>query len=91
MNSRLLGQYSPKADVERCPPLVLLRSQEGVSLSEVEVPSWLSNRADPELAVVGWETLYAQVKVVDIPGHHFQPFHPSNVCPLLGCTGLIND
>ncbi|KAF5377903.1 hypothetical protein D9615_006799 [Tricholomella constricta] len=80
MNARLLGKFKPEPAVGRCPPLVLLRSKEGFSPAGVQVPAWLSNRTDPSMATAGWDTLSGGlVKIIDIPGHHFQPFHPSNV------------
>ncbi|KAG5652522.1 Type I Iterative PKS, partial [Sphagnurus paluster] len=80
MNSRLLGAYNPEPLIGRCPPIVLLRSEEGFSATGVEVPLWLSNRDNPRLAASGWEALSGdQVKLIDIPGNHFQPFHASKI------------
>ncbi|KAF8074125.1 putative polyketide synthase [Lyophyllum atratum] len=80
MNARLLGKYHPEPTAGRCPPLVLLRSRDGFRPSDVDVPAWLSNRSDPERAAAGWVTLSnGRVRVIDIPGHHFQPFQPSNI------------
>ncbi|KAF8881857.1 beta-ketoacyl synthase [Infundibulicybe gibba] len=81
MNARMLGRYSPHTTGGPCPPLVMLRSSEGYNPPGVaDVPIWLADRSDPHLATVGWEELAkASVKILDIPGHHFQPFHPSNI------------
>ncbi|TFK33599.1 hypothetical protein BDQ12DRAFT_657776 [Crucibulum laeve] len=81
MNARMLGRYDPRATGGSCPPLVLLRSSEGYNPPGVaDVPIWLANRSDPKIATAGWETLAGgSVQVIDIPGHHFQPFHPSNI------------
>ncbi|KAJ7133377.1 hypothetical protein C8R44DRAFT_849492 [Mycena epipterygia] len=81
MNARMLGKYVPHATASLCPPLVLLRSSEGFRPPGVaDVPAWLSDRSDPQTSVVGWQSLaHCSVKVLDIPGHHFEPFHSSNV------------
>jgi hypothetical protein len=79
MNARMLGKYNPYATGGVCPPLALLRSIEGYSPSNVaDVPIWLSDRSNTSGAAAGWDT-FATVQVLDIPGHHFQAFHPSNV------------
>lgn len=79
MNTRMLGRYDPHATGGLCPPLALLRSTEGYTPPALaDVPIWLADRSDPKLAAAGWDTL-TSVKILDIPGHHFQPFHPSNV------------
>jgi thioesterase domain-containing protein len=81
MNARMLGEYDPHETGGPCPPIVLLRSREGYNPSRIsDVPPWLSDRANVTLATAGWDTLCeTPLKVLDIPGHHFQPFHPSNV------------
>lgn len=81
MNARMLGRYNPHSSGGTCPPLVMLRSSEGYNPPGVlDVPVWLSNRHDVGLATTGWDTLSSKpIEVFDIPGHHFQPFHPSNV------------
>ena len=81
MNSRLLGRYRPAASRGVCPRLVLLRSREAYKPAGVlDVPKWLCDRSDPQDAVAGWQSLVdSPVKVLDIPGHHFQPFHSTNV------------
>ncbi|KDQ50552.1 hypothetical protein JAAARDRAFT_583047 [Jaapia argillacea MUCL 33604] len=81
-NSRLLGKYDPLASKGPFPPLVLLRSQEGYNPSgvSVQVPQWLADRSEPRQAAAGWEKLVgSRVKIMDIPGHHFQPFQASNI------------
>lgn len=81
MNARMLGKYDPRATGGTCPPLVLLRSSEGFNPPGVpNVPIWLANRSDPSIATAGWESLASgPMKVLDIPGHHFTPFYPSNI------------
>ncbi|KAF9263364.1 ketoacyl-synt-domain-containing protein [Marasmius fiardii PR-910] len=80
MNSSMLGKYNPSRNGPH-PPLVLLRSSEGLNLKgNVEVPTWLSDRSDARTAVAGWEQLVGtEVKVIDIPGNHFEPFNEVNV------------
>ncbi|KAJ7704791.1 beta-ketoacyl synthase [Mycena rosella] len=87
-NARMLGQYVPHATASLCPPLVLLRSSEGFAPTipggrDTEVPTWLADRSDPQTAVKGWQRLaHCEVKVLDIPGNHFQAFHSSNIAEL---------
>ncbi|KAF7371094.1 Non-reducing polyketide synthase terA [Mycena sanguinolenta] len=84
MNARMLGKYVPHATASLCPPLVLLRSSEGFHPSGVaDVPTWLADRSDPQTSVAGWQSLaHCSIKVIDIPGNHFKPFHPSNITEL---------
>lgn len=83
-NSRMLGRYDPYATGGDCPPLVLLRSMVGYKSSNVpvqDVPSWLADRSNRDLASVGWDQLtHRNIPVMDIPGNHFEPFHLNNVC-----------
>lgn len=81
MNARLLGKYDPRATGGTCPPLILLRSSEGFNPPGIpDVPIWLADRSDPQIVTRGWESLASgPVKVLDIPGHHFTPFHSANV------------
>lgn len=81
LNSIVLGEYNPQPADGPFPPLVLLRSREGFQPVDIPgVPKWLVDRSDVQQAIAGWEFLTgSSVKVWDIPGHHFQPFHPANV------------
>ncbi|KAF9464084.1 beta-ketoacyl synthase, partial [Collybia nuda] len=81
MNAQMLGEYDAQATSGVCPSIVLLRSKDGYKPSGVQdVPQWLADRTNVTLATTGWETLSGtSPKVIDIPGHHFQPFHPSNI------------
>ncbi|KAL0948282.1 hypothetical protein HGRIS_010876 [Hohenbuehelia grisea] len=81
MNSRMLGRYDPYATGGACPPLAMLRSSEGYNPPGVaDVPIWLADRSDPKLASAGWQSLTATpIRIFDIPGNHFQPFHQSNI------------
>jgi hypothetical protein len=60
---------------------VFLRSKEGLASDIGEnIPAWLADRNDARTAVEGWERLLRkEVKMLDIPGNHFQPFMPANV------------
>ncbi|KAG6872570.1 hypothetical protein C0995_008721 [Termitomyces sp. Mi166 len=85
MNSRLLGEYKPESFLRDSPPLVMLRSKEGFNPPHIQVPAWLSDRTRPEAATKGWELLSrSRVDVLDIPGHHFEPFHRNNVRLYIG-------
>ncbi|KAH7909034.1 putative polyketide synthase [Hygrophoropsis aurantiaca] len=81
LNSELLGNYTPLPNTSIDPPLILLRSNEAFSPEGLkDIPSWLSQREDPRLAVAGWEHLTgAFVKILDIPGNHFEPFHALHI------------
>ena len=81
LNSRMLGQYDPPKNDRRCPTLVLLRSKEGYDPPNIsDVPTWLVDRNDPKVASAEWEMIAGEpIKVLDIPGHHFQPFEKANV------------
>lgn len=78
MNSAMLKDYDPFKTGGACPPLVFLRSTDGFNPAGVrDVPAWLADRSR---RVSGWEKIAGKdVKILDIPGNHFQAFHPSNV------------
>lgn len=80
-NSKSLEMYNPLSSDGPFPKIILLRSRDGFLPGGIDnVPSWLSERGDPRDAVAGWEALVGcPVRVRDIPGHHFEPFSPSNV------------
>lgn len=77
----LLGRYKPSLGSGPLPRVVLLRSREGYNPAEVaEVPKWLAERGNTTDVVDEWRSLVgAEVKVWDIPGNHFNPFHTANV------------
>ncbi|VDB91855.1 unnamed protein product [Peniophora sp. CBMAI 1063] len=81
-NSRLLGAYASTAlDGPFEERVVLLRSSEGYKLAggNVPVPSWLSDREDANVGVKGWEDMLGRkIKVLPIPGNHFEVFAPQN-------------
>jgi len=81
MNAAMLGKYVPHATASLCPPLVLLRSRDTYNPPGIRnVPQWLSDRSNAKNAVKGWESLaHCSVKIIDIPGHHFQPFQGSHI------------
>ncbi|KAH7919227.1 putative polyketide synthase [Leucogyrophana mollusca] len=89
MNSKLLEDYAPVPNVGVDPPFALLRSREPFNPEAlVDVPKWLSERHDPQVAVAGWEQLIcAPLKTWDIPGNHFEAFHPSNTHEVSGQIG----
>jgi hypothetical protein len=75
--------------------ITLLRSEDGYQPEGIQdVPAWLADRSNPDLASAGWRAVagaggnseeVVKLDVVDIPGHHFEAFHPRNVrvciCP----------
>uniref|UniRef100_A0A0W0G8P1 Putative polyketide synthase n=1 Tax=Moniliophthora roreri TaxID=221103 RepID=A0A0W0G8P1_MONRR len=88
LNAELLGKYnaleSRKTFGGTPPPAALLRSKDSYkSAREGDiVPTWLSNRTDPDNSRKGWEELTTGLRVWDIPGNHFQPFEQVNVSRL---------
>ncbi|KAJ7603910.1 Alpha/Beta hydrolase protein [Roridomyces roridus] len=65
MNAPTLQRYTPAWAPELAPPVVLLRSREG--FRPEDVPDGIAKLTS------------RPVKVLDIPGHHFTVFHPSNI------------
>ena len=62
--------------------MILLRSREGYDAKDIpcERHAWLEDREDPSTAVEGWESIVGkEVRVVDVPGHHFGVFEKGNV------------
>ena len=83
-NSELLRGYSPSSDGP-FPHVAFLRSREGTKVESEsireKVPVWLADRDEPDTTISGWETLIrGTLKWWDVPGDHFQPFLPENVC-----------
>ncbi|KAF9025646.1 ketoacyl-synt-domain-containing protein [Hymenopellis radicata] len=78
MNSAMLKDYDPYTTGGRCPPLAYLRSTDPFNPPGVnDIPLWLSDRSERR---TGWEGIAGcEVRVVDIPGNHFQAFHPCNI------------
>jgi hypothetical protein len=93
LNSRVLGEYNPLPSDGPFPPIVLLRSREGFQAPGIsDIPTWLGDRSDGQQAAFGWESLVGcSVSVRDIPGHHFQPFHPSHVSDALFAQGCLTN
>ena len=87
MNSGLLCRYEPQPHEDDsgdafCPFAVVLRSSCGYNPPDIaeKIPAWLADRSSDSSDALGWNSLLkGRVKVVDIPGHHFEPFHPQNV------------
>ena len=83
-SSELLMGYSPSSDRPH-PRVAFLRSREGMRVEfesmQEKVPVWLADRDEPKSTVNGWETLLGgELERWDVPGNHFQPFLPENVC-----------
>ena len=82
-NAKLLGEYDPYKMANEGLPLrlVCLVCRDGYnSPSCVDVPSWLTDRGDITTIPKRWELLSGSVvQTLDIPGHHFEPFHLHNV------------
>ncbi|KAJ7720857.1 hypothetical protein DFH07DRAFT_972465 [Mycena maculata] len=74
----MLRKYVPHATATR---FVYLHSREGFHPADVvDVPTWLSDRSDPRKSVAGWESVsHCSIKVIDIPGNHFEPFYSANI------------
>ncbi|KIY47273.1 ketoacyl-synt-domain-containing protein [Fistulina hepatica ATCC 64428] len=88
-NGALLGRYESEIKAAARPahtrPIIaFLRCQESYQPSGVsDVPAWLTDRKSEDGLdglVSGWETFTrSSIRVWNIPGHHFEPFHPTNV------------
>lgn len=81
MNTEMMDSYRPRSMDTACPPMIYLRSREGFCHPDIpDIPHWLSDRDDRNSATNGWRTLTsASLLTLDIPGHHFSPFHITNV------------
>ncbi|RDA90176.1 hypothetical protein CP533_1018 [Ophiocordyceps camponoti-saundersi (nom. inval.)] len=81
-NAALLGTYDPNPFPGGGIKTVILQSQESLdteSLWNVRC-DWLSQEKTRASSVVAWEELVGRrVKVLPIPGNHFEPFLASNV------------
>ena len=81
-NSRLLASYDPFLSTSPWPAVVLLHSSEGFRPRDLCVPEWLSDRTNPQRLCGGWEAVVGPtVRVLPIPGNHFQSFDPLHVRP----------
>ncbi|PFH47919.1 hypothetical protein AMATHDRAFT_6301 [Amanita thiersii Skay4041] len=85
-NTKLLSEYK-LASGDLCVQIIYLRSKEGYNPSDIsDIPKWLSDRSSPEAIVAIWSRLSrSPVRVIEIPGNHFNPFHPSNVDDVSRC------
>ncbi|KAK2462565.1 hypothetical protein APHAL10511_005408 [Amanita phalloides] len=81
LNTRLLASYYPRSMGASCPSIIYLRSRDGFRHPGIpDVPVWLSDRSDPTTATEGWRQLAnSRLITLDIPGHHFNSFHPAHV------------
>lgn len=82
MSSRLLSEYKPSLPEEGLAiPIVFLRSMGGFNPPNLtDVPTWLANRTNADSVISGWDALSGSpIRVIDIPGNHFQPFESENV------------
>ena len=88
-NAQLLNEYSPPQTLTgEFTRLVFLRSIEPyIAPNGEQVPSWLSDRSDPDSITTGWNTTsYGHlIKTLDIPGHHFEVFNRQNVSTVQTC------
>lgn len=82
-NSDLLKRYQANEVARKgFPPAVYLRCRDPVVLEGVsDVPAWISERSEPRAQLADWEELLAQdIKTIEVPGNHFEPFQKQNVC-----------
>jgi thioesterase domain-containing protein len=83
-HARMLSQYSPSTDRSQA-KFALLQSQETLNTSElcgVAYP-WLENPSAQADAILQWESLIQrEVRILPIPGNHFEPFKAENVSAL---------
>lgn len=85
-NGSLLGSYKLDSRLQstaRSLKTVMLRSQELLdtkTLWDVEY-DWLSRQDTRTASIAVWKSLVGgHVEVLPIPGNHFEPFLPGNVC-----------
>lgn len=87
-STKALVAYNPLmhaaiAEAADFPPVVMLRCEKGYDVNGKlggTADPFLADRRNPKDMVRDWEELIgAAVPVLDIPGHHFEPFHPKNV------------
>lgn len=82
-STRSLVAYKVPAAARVYPRLVMLRCSEAFDTRAIPgcgpMP-FLEDRSDPKASVADWERLTGcDVPVLDIPGHHFEPFHAKHV------------
>ncbi|EJD06333.1 polyketide synthase [Fomitiporia mediterranea MF3/22] len=92
--TRALVAYEPPrlshtAESPVYPNIVMLRCTDAFAMTESRGSSFtgrvpfLEDRGDTKTSVQDWEKLIGKgVPVLDIPGHHFEPFSPKNVSVL---------
>ncbi|TDL15699.1 ketoacyl-synt-domain-containing protein [Rickenella mellea] len=89
--------YEPQSAPRPYPRLVMVRCTEAFDVSAVPgcgALTFLTDRRDPRSAVEDWERLVGgTVEVLDIPGHHFEPFHPKHLCTIqvMGLTEQLQN
>ncbi|KAL2869077.1 uncharacterized protein BJX67DRAFT_379556 [Aspergillus lucknowensis] len=80
-HAAMLGEYRP-SKLQTDLPFVLLQSEETLNtttLCGIEYP-WLENQATQQESVSQWNTLLqSTIRVLQIPGNHFEPFKLQNV------------
>ncbi|KAF9025638.1 hypothetical protein BDZ89DRAFT_1161644 [Hymenopellis radicata] len=80
MSAEMLKAYNPYGTGGECPALVYLRSKDAFippGIDNANVPHWLS---DKRTRTCGWDDLTGrEVRILDIPGNHFQAFHSENI------------
>lgn len=85
--TQALVSYVPPSELADCevPRVVMLRCTKAFSFSDAEkgapgFDAFLEDRSDERSIVRDWERLTGrEVPVLDIPGHHFEPFANENV------------
>lgn len=94
-NASLLERYGadPSA-MTRMPGLktIMLRSQDVMNTESLVGLryDWLSNQNNRDASIAAWENLVCgHIKVLPIPGNHFEAFSPANVSPQT--TSTINN
>lgn len=83
LNTALLANFKPpKVEHGQHLDIVLLRCSEGYDAAGLDCVkhSWLEDRSNARAAVEGWEKVVGrEVRVVDLPGNHFEVFDKANV------------
>lgn len=85
-HARMMSRYRGTAhDSPTRLASIYVRCTEGYQAPpNVTVDEWYTKRGDAGSIVAEWKTLLDEdLIVLDVPGHHFEMFLPSRVCPSL--------
>lgn len=92
--TRALVDYDPlcfSSNTSVYPNVVMLRCEDSFISDCSPKNTFLEDRDEPEVITCDWEKLIGKkIPILDIPGHHFEPFSPKNVSKYKTHTDLLN-